>query len=40
MTTARDVIWALLCSFLVAGSVFATIWIWAAIFSAFLNVGR
>ena len=38
MTTARDIAWALACSFLVAGGIFATCWIWIALGRAILGV--
>ena len=34
MTTARDVLWALTCSFLIARFIFGTLWIWIALFVA------
>ena len=37
MTTARDIAWALMASFLIAGAIFATPWWLAAIFGGFLG---
>lgn len=39
MTTARDIVWALVCSFLIAGFIFGTLCLWFALFSAFYGRG-